>query len=77
MNAHHIKAIRPTSIPAAVFGMDEDGGGSQGGDDASLDDLLSDESKCPPSADEAGQGMEKITLSDDEEVEVEVFKAVF
>ena len=71
MNAH--QAIRPISISAAVFGMDEDGGGSQGGDDASLDNLFSeDQDANAQSPVEAEHGVEKITLSDDEETEVEV-----
>ena len=71
MNAH--QAIRPISISAAVFGMDEDGGGSQGGDDASLDDLFSeDQDANAQSPVEAEHGVEKIILSDDEETEVEV-----
>ena len=80
MSAECITAIRPTSISAAVFGMDEDGGGSDGGDDASLDDLFSEDqdanAKSPVEAEgnhgEAERGMEKITLSEDEETEVEV-----
>ena len=79
MSAERITAISPPPISAAIFGMDEDGGGSEGGKDVSLDDLFSDESRCPPSADEAELGMEKITLSEAEETEVEVKKrhAVF
>ena len=72
MSAQRITAISPPPISAAIFGMDEDGGGSEGGKDVSLDDLFSDESRCPPSADEAELGMEKITLSEAEETEVEV-----
>ena len=80
MSAECITAIRPTSISAAVFGMDEDGGGSEGGKDVSLDDLFGEDpdanAKNPVEAegnhDEAELGMEKIILSEDEETEVEV-----
>ena len=60
--------------------MNEDGGGSEGGKDVSLDDLFGEDpdanAKSPVEAegnhDEAELGMEKITLSEDEETEVEV-----
>ena len=60
--------------------MNEDGGGSEGGKDVSLDDLFGEDpdakAESPVEAegnhDEAERGMEKITLSEDEETVVEV-----
>ena len=42
MSAERITAIRPPPISAAVF-VNEDGGGSEGGKDVSLDDLFGEE----------------------------------
>ena len=80
MSDERATAIRPPSKPAAVF-VNEDGGGSVGGKDVSLDDLFGEnpDANARRSVEAVGDHneaelMERVAFSDDEEAEVEVEK---